>query len=68
MSGPVALTPGTAYSAIQSHGTDVTHGATLGEPESGPEVPGLKLIKRQLKMREREVLGISCRVKTRPAV
>jgi hypothetical protein len=41
----------------------MTHRATLEEPESGPEVPGLKLIKWQLKMREREVLGISCRVK-----
>ena len=41
---------------------------TLREPESGPEAPGLKLIKRQLKMGEREVLGISCRVKTGLAV
>lgn len=61
--GPMALTPRTAYSAIQSHGTDTTHGAAPEEPESGPGVPGLKLIKRQLKMREREALGISCQVK-----
>ena len=61
--GPMALTPRTAHLAVQSHGTDMTHTATLEEPESGPEVPGLKLIKWQLKMREREALGISCRVK-----
>lgn len=61
--GPMALTPRTAHLAVQSHGTDMTRRATLEEPESGPEVPGLKLIKWQLKMREREVLGISCRVK-----
>lgn len=67
MPGPVALTPRTAYSAKQSHGTDMTHGATLGEPESRPEVLRLKLIEHQLKMREREALEISCRVKTGPA-
>ena len=61
--GPMALTPRTAHLAMQSHGTDMIHGAILEKPESGPEVPGLKLIKWQLKMREREALGISCWVK-----
>lgn len=61
--GPMALAPRTAYSAIQSHGTDMTLGAAPEEPESGPEVPGLRLIKRQLETREREALGISCQVK-----